>query len=772
MHTPGVYNGSRLRVLLVSPLPPPSGGIGRWTLLLLDWLANQPDVAVRLVDPSVRWRAVWDMTLWKRVVGGCLQGVWDAGRTVLQLVVFRPQVVHLCSSAQLRGPWDTVMLGVASLFRVRSMYHLRMGRMPEIMEQKGWEWWGLWGALKLADRVVVLDEKSEAGLKRFLPVERVLRLPNAIGEMPGNSGAAALEEPNVLFMGHVVPEKGLKELMEAWRELRPRGWCLRVAGLGSAAYQEELLGVVGPDAGIEFLGDLSREAAWQQMRAAGIFVLPTHTEGFPNVVLEAMSAGKAILSTRVGAVPEMLDADGREPCGWVVPPRDAGALVSGLRKLLSDENLRDTLGRRALAKVRRAYTTDVVFEQLVGVWQQVAGLHSRSTQRSPAVAGEGVRPDSGRLHSAPTLPAPPNGEVLGQTAAGERTHKAARQSDGQSQIRTYRAARTPWWLDLPWLIGERLLRQIYWNWPALRRWRRRRDRGRVTIQECSRENLLAYLRTIGVNSGALVLLHTRTTGVQIRSLHSPIEGNGHTSSEILLSDILDLVGEDGTLAMPTNAKYQTDALEEGPAGSKVPTYDPLRTLCSVGLVNDFFWRKKGVKRSLFPFNTLAAYGPLADELLQDNLNERKPSPHGLDSGYYRICRRNGLVISIGVPLRECVTIAHVAEEVRPDWRLKDLFIERQYNVVQQRVAKEWTVRVPRQEYDKYCHCRKKMGRDLVAEGVIHEGSVGSVRVDWARAAEIYEFFWRKTARRPYPYYGLWLMRKPWRKANNGHSSVG
>jgi hypothetical protein len=45
---------------------------------------------------------------------------------------------------------------------------------------------------------------------------------------------------------------------------------------------------------------------------------------------------------------------------------------------------------------------------------------------------------------------------------------------------------------------------------------------------------------------------------------------------------------------------------------------------------------------------------------------------------------------------------------------------------------------------------------MVAEGVIHEGMVGTLRVDWARAGEVFEFFWRKTERGPYPYYGLWL----------------
>jgi aminoglycoside N3'-acetyltransferase len=272
--------------------------------------------------------------------------------------------------------------------------------------------------------------------------------------------------------------------------------------------------------------------------------------------------------------------------------------------------------------------------------------------------------------------------------------------------------------------------------------------------------LLKYLGEIGVKGGALALIHTGIDGLEILDEEDRPQANSVAKALLLMEDLLGLVGPDGTLVMPTHAKYQTDALAGEVVAESVPVYDPRRSACSVGLINELFWRKKGVKRSLFPYNMLAAFGPLADELLRDNLNERKPSPHGADSGYYRISQRNGLVVSVGVPLRECITIAHVVEEVRSDWPIKDFFAEQRYGVVQEGEIREWTVRIRRDDYAKFCYCRKKMGRDLVEEGVIHEGLVGSVRVDWARANDVYNFFWRKTEARPYPYYGLWMIKKP------------
>lgn len=309
------------------------------------------------------------------------------------------------------------------------------------------------------------------------------------------------------------------------------------------------------------------------------------------------------------------------------------------------------------------------------------------------------------------------------------------------------------------ILAELLGRNLYWRSPQVRRSRQRWNRARQPQpQACSKADLCAYLESIGVTSGALVMLHTRVTGVHIWDGGTPSEASNWETPKLLLNTVSDLLGPSGTLVMCTNAKYQTEALDGTRASADIITYDPARTPCHVGLANELFWRQKDTKRSLFPFNMLAARGPLADELLRDNLNGRKPSPHGRDSGYFRFCERNGLVISIGVPLTECLTLVNVVSEVREDWPVRDFLSERRYRVVRHGVAADWSVRVAREEFDKFCHCRRRMGRDLVAEGVIHEGTVGTLRVDSARAGEVFDFFWRKTEERPYPYYGLWLAR--------------
>ena len=83
-----------------------------------------------------------------------------------------------------------------------------------------------------------------------------------------------------------------------------------------------------------------------------MFLLPSHGEGFPNSLVEAMAAGMASVVTPVGAVPEMV-ADGG---ALVIPVGDAGALASAIERLAADPEVRRRLGKEAQRAVSARYT--------------------------------------------------------------------------------------------------------------------------------------------------------------------------------------------------------------------------------------------------------------------------------------------------------------------------------------------------------------------------------------------------------------------------------
>jgi glycosyltransferase involved in cell wall biosynthesis len=358
----------RIRVCLVSPLPPPYGGIGNWTQLVVAHARGRGDVAIDLVDVSPRWRAFHDMAVWKRTVGGGLQLLRDLAQLSALLVARRPRAVHVTTPGGFAVVRDVAMLSLAWALQIPGVYHIRFGRVPEIAAARSAEWRMMRLAIELAGTVVAIDRATAQALRRHAPGARVQLIPNCVdagalrSAAPGRAGP-----PTVVYLGWIIPTKGIEELLAAWALLRPRGWRLLVVGPAADAYRARL--EVGRPAGVEFAGELPHDAAMRAVAGAEVLVLPSHTEGFPNAVLEAMALGKAIVASRVGALPEMLEGG----CGVLVPPRDAGALAAALGQVIADEGLRRALGMRARARAWAEYHVEPVFERYLALWRGGAG---------------------------------------------------------------------------------------------------------------------------------------------------------------------------------------------------------------------------------------------------------------------------------------------------------------------------------------------------------------------------------------------------------------
>ena len=169
-----------------------------------------------------------------------------------------------------------------------------------------------------------------------------------------------------VFLGWILPTKGVAELIQAWAELCPRDWDLWLVGPGEVEYQQSVINHYQPR-NVRFVSELTHDEAMQVLAGADLFVLPSYTEGFPNVILEAMALGKPIVATKVGAIQDMLSNDS----GLLIEPKDVNGLRGALAQLIQDEDLRRELGIRAYNKVRQEYAVDAIFARYVQTWQSL-----------------------------------------------------------------------------------------------------------------------------------------------------------------------------------------------------------------------------------------------------------------------------------------------------------------------------------------------------------------------------------------------------------------
>ena len=308
------------------------------------------------------------------------------------------------------------------------------------------------------------------------------------------------------------------------------------------------------------------------------------------------------------------------------------------------------------------------------------------------------------------------------------------------------------------IAAEVLARQIYFRSDRLMEWRSKRVQQELSDapQTSSVKELREFLKSIGVRGSAVVMVHTSVRNVSLvsddvpgRAFRPPI-----AAASRLLSLLVELLGETGTLVMPTHPLYRDDPgyYKGGEKSQLVLTYDPLKIRCNVGLTNELFRVSPGTQRSLHPLQSVSARGSKAEEILTNNLNQRKPLPHGPDSSYYRVCKLGGIVVSIGVPLIKCFTLIHTAEDMRDtEWPVKNFFRERRFRVRIGEGCDEWIVRERRPLFAR-SYCGGQLHRDLLREGLLHEGRAGTIRVDWAIAAEVFEFLMRRNQGNSYPYF--------------------
>lgn len=366
-----------LAVLLVSPIPPPMGGIAQWTQRVMDHAHHRTEVRIRHLDSSLRGRELLDRGSLRRIRAGFRQV--RALRAGLNQTLAQTQidVIHLTSSGSLGTARDLVLMGSARRRRIPVVYHLRFGRMPEVIAAAGWEARLLRAAVGMAASTIVLDEPSRVAVSNAIPGANCAVLPNpidvrAVAALAAHSGITRHHDLSsgryVLFAGHVRPEKGVSDLLRAWAESPIPGWRLVLAGAVDGKYPNELIRVLGLQETVRLTGELAHSDVLGLIGACGVFCLPSYTEGFPNSALEAMALGRPIVATPVGALPEML----REGAGELVPVADPETLSSALRGLAASADKRSAMGVAARARAQESYDMDTVFRQYVGIWNQAA----------------------------------------------------------------------------------------------------------------------------------------------------------------------------------------------------------------------------------------------------------------------------------------------------------------------------------------------------------------------------------------------------------------
>ncbi len=340
-----------------------AGGIGRWAGYLQDsWLSQKLRPPLVLIDTR----------------GDGHAGV---GAAVFALAL-----------ARLAGLYGTRRLGVihanlsirGSTFRkiIVGTFANALG-VPLVLHLHGAEYAAFHDGLPRAARravhtlfaraaqVVVLGGAEAGWLSETLgvPRDRITVLPNGVVRPPVPPPRPSGATLRLVLLGRIGARKGVPELLDALSSetMRRRSWQATLAGDGEVAHYAERARALGLGERVSFPGWIGRQESSDLLAGSDILVLPSHAENLPMSVIEALAHGVAVVTTPVGAVPDLL-TDGQT--ALLVPPGDAAALAAALARLIDDEAL-----RCRLAAAGRALFDDRL--DIDGLARRLATLHSR-----------------------------------------------------------------------------------------------------------------------------------------------------------------------------------------------------------------------------------------------------------------------------------------------------------------------------------------------------------------------------------------------------------
>ena len=353
------------------------GGIGVWANNILDYCkAVSSDIEVVPLSYDRRYDVSDKSTTFNRIFYG-LRDLWKPIKaTKKYMSENKVDVLHLCSSAQLSLYKDLYVLKMAKKKGVKTAIHFHFGRIPELMKANNREAKMIKRVCKAADTVIVMDQRSHDAL-RAEGFSNVHNLPNPLSmsiieDVKKMRESITRIENRVMYVGHIIPSKGITELVTACAQVD--GIELHLIGTITDEYLKELHNIASAKNNgtwLKYRGKMLHDEVIKEMLAAGVFCLPSYTEGFPNVILESMACGCSIIATPVGAIPEMLQFDNtHNMCGLKVDVKQVDCIKLQLDVIINDKNLRDRYRIKATNRVNELYAVPVVWNQLQNIWKE------------------------------------------------------------------------------------------------------------------------------------------------------------------------------------------------------------------------------------------------------------------------------------------------------------------------------------------------------------------------------------------------------------------
>lgn len=372
------------KVLMFGPVPPPFGGIASVLQDIVESSLNREFAFHVLGRPETY------PPFMSSLPGRTVVRIMRLSKFFLKLLVSRYCIAHMHSSTATM-PKSTFYMSLCRISKTPILLHLHGTDWDYFYTRHSKQTKNiLHKALEMPHTIVVLYEEWVEKLRDLGVTCNILAIPNFIPDVPPPDEHALQEAKSLLnipenallvgCIGMIGKRKGHFDIMDAIPSVLKENPNVYFLHLGSSEIRGELerlrekAAAAGIDAHVRIPGEIRRDLVPAVLGNLDIFLLPSHMEGMPISILEAMRARKPIITTTVGGIPEMIE---HERSGLLIEPGRPDEIAAAVLKLAGDASLRDSLAQGAHERFLSHFETEQCVGQMRDVYSDIMSSRRR-----------------------------------------------------------------------------------------------------------------------------------------------------------------------------------------------------------------------------------------------------------------------------------------------------------------------------------------------------------------------------------------------------------
>ncbi len=370
-------SSTKIRVLVTGAIPPPMGGVAfYYQTLLHSSLAQLVDL--HFVQTSSQKRELSNTG--KPTLSNLFYAMADCWNFTRMLVTTHPQIVDIGTSYGFSFIKNSICAAISRVFGCRVLIHPHCS-VAVLYYERSKLWKSIFlKVMRLTDGMIVLS-KEWFQLKSIMADNQMYYLPVAIDISPYSDIAEFHLSDNknssaekVLYLGYIGKAKGSFDLLEAAISIRDRHVPLSIDVVGGALNPDEFQRLKEQIISTKMENRVTLHPLtvgpekFDFFKKAEIFIFPSHYEGMPIAVLEAMACGLPVIATKVGGVPDLIQ-DGVN--GILIEPGKPEQLAAALISLVNDGHLRNKLGNMSYQIARENFGIEQHVAKLVQIYRRV-----------------------------------------------------------------------------------------------------------------------------------------------------------------------------------------------------------------------------------------------------------------------------------------------------------------------------------------------------------------------------------------------------------------